>query len=224
VNPLLRESAAHVFVESLEVPDLSSDDAHHLQRVLRIRPTDVISVSDGHGRWALARCAGGAVTLEGEIVEEPARAAVTPATVVTAIPKGDRPELIVQKLTELGIDEIVFTTTVRSVVRWDAQRAEGQLARLRRISLEAAMQSRRVRLPSVSLRTWTEVVATDGLAIAEPGGDPVDATVRAIAVGPEGGLTADELGACPRQVTLSDHVLRVETAAIAAAVLLMRAE
>ena len=55
MNPLLRESAAHVFVESLEVPDLSSDDAHHLQRVLRIRPTDVISVSDGHGRWALAR-------------------------------------------------------------------------------------------------------------------------------------------------------------------------
>jgi len=221
VNPLLRESAAHVFVESLGAPELSPDDAHHIERVLRVRPTDRITVSDGAGRWASGRVADGVVALEANVIAVVGRTGSDRRAVVCATPKGDRPELIVQKLTELGIDDIVFTTTTRSVVRWESRRAEKQLARLRRIAREAAMQSRRVWLPTVTLCEWSDVVSMADVALAEPSGADVDATVRAIVVGPEGGFTDDESSACSRRVALGDQVLRVETAAIAAAVLLM---
>lgn len=220
MNRLLRESAAHVFVASLDAPELSPEDAHHVGRVLRVRAADPVTVSDGAGRWAPARIAGGALTLEGEVVEERPPGS-GPRTVICATPKGDRSELIVQKLTELGIDEIGFTETSHSVVRWETRRADAQLARWQRIARQAAMQSRRVRLPSVFLRSWGDVVATPQIALAEPAGRPVDATVRAIVIGPEGGFSPAELEACPCRVSLGEQILRVETAAIAAGVLLM---
>jgi 16S rRNA U1498 N3-methylase RsmE len=73
----------------------------------------------------------------------------------------------------------------------------------------------------VSLLEWSDVIAMEDVALAEPGGDPLTPTVRAIAIGPEGGFSTAELGACARRVSLSHQVLRVETAAIAAGVLLM---
>jgi 16S rRNA (uracil1498-N3)-methyltransferase len=219
VNPLLRESRAHVFVESLDAAELSAHDAHHLARVLRIRKTDPITLSDGRGRWAQGRFEAGRVILDGDVVEEPVRG--SGRRIVCATPKGDRPELVVQKLTELGVDEICFTTTARTVVQWDATRSPGQLARLRRIAREASMQSRRVRLSSVSVAPWKDVIAMPWVAIAEPGGDPVDHTLRTIVVGPEGGFSTSERDEFPRRVTLADTVLRVDTAAIAAGVLLM---
>jgi 16S rRNA (uracil1498-N3)-methyltransferase len=220
VNPLLRESAAHVFVDALDAPQLSAEDAHHLSRVLRIRPVDAITVSDGAGRWVAASFDGRSLVLGGDVVEEEPGPGAGRG-VVCATPKGDRPELIVQKLTELGIDRIGFTTTARSVVKWDERRADAQLERLRRIARESSMQSRRVRLPTVEVLEWDAVVVAAGVALAEPGGGDVDATLRTVVIGPEGGFTHDELEAVERRVGLGEHVLRVETAAIAAGVLLM---
>ena len=134
--------------------------------------------------------------------------------------KLDRPEWIVQKLTELGVDRIVLLHAERSVVRWDDARADKQLGRLRRIAREAGAQSRRVRLPEVSLVPWAELVVRQGVALADPDGDPLGPDVDTIVVGPEGGFTHEELEAVPHVVRLSSLVLRVETAAIAAAVLL----
>jgi 16S rRNA (uracil1498-N3)-methyltransferase len=218
VNPRLRRSAAHVFVESLAMPVLADDDAHHLGRVLRIRATDEITVSDGRGAWAPARwTADGGIELVDAIVTEPVSQG---AGVVSAVPKGDRPEWIVQKLTELGIDRIGFVPLTRSVVRWEPSRAAKQLDRLRRIAREAAMQSRRVWLPVVEMLTWAEVLDRPGVVLAEPDGGPLDASVETIVIGPEGGFTDEELAAVPRTVALSSLVLRVETAALVAAVLL----
>lgn len=218
MNPRLRRSAAHVFVDSLDAPDLSADDAHHLGRVLRIRPTDEITVSDGAGAWAPARWAADAgISLVGEVHSEPAPPSVG---VVSAVPKGDRCDWMVQKLTELGVDRIGLVSLTRSVVRWDDARADKQLARLRRIAREAAMQSRRVRLPAVSIVEWSELVGHPGVALAEPDGGPLDPDVTTVVIGPEGGFTGEELEAVPRAVALSPLVLRVETAAVAAGVLL----
>lgn len=220
MNHELRRSAAHVFVESLDAPHLLDDDLHHLQRVLRVGPRDTVTVSDGGGTWAPGRLAAdGSIEWTGE--RQTVAAAPAPIGVATAIAKGDRTEWVVQKLTEVGMDRIVLFESTRSVVRWDAARRARHLERLRRIAREAAMQSRRVRLPDVAVLAWADLVATEGAVLAEPGaGDAPTDGVRLVIVGPEGGFTADELDCGLPTVSLGEQILRVETAAVAAGVLL----
>lgn len=219
------------FVEALDEPELTEDDRHHLGRVLRVRPDDPMVLCDGRGAWRSARF-GDPVQLAGPVqhVDPPP----WPITVAFALPKGDRPELVVQKLTELGVDRIVPLLAERSVVRWDPAKADKQRSRWRRVAREAAMQCRRTWLPMIEpLAHAADFVAaeSDGgaaVAMAERGGVGLDAWVasapssasRVVAVGPEGGWTADELAAAPATVRVGDHVLRVETAAIACAAIL----
>ncbi|MCU1361186.1 MAG: rsmE, partial [Ilumatobacteraceae bacterium] len=213
---------AHVFVSSLPAVALAHDDEHHLDRVLRLEPTDIITVSDGAGRWATANWSRPrGLTLVSQIFHEPTHA---PLTIGCAIPKGDRPELVVQKLTELGVDRILLFETGRSVVRWDDEKKRRQLERLRRIAHEAAMQSRRVFLPAVDCVAFDQVIQFNGVAMAEPGGrDVLDETITTLLIGPEGGFDSDELDYAVPKVGLSRHVLRVETAAIVAASMLIAA-
>jgi len=218
VNPVLRGSAAHVFVDSLAVPELSDDDDHHLRRVLRIRDSDVVTLSDGLGRWVTARLTAGGLTVDSEPTEidRPRR-----AVVISAIPKGDRPEWIVQKLTEVGATGIGFMDCARSVVRWDGARVERQRERLRKVAREAAMQSRRVWLPEMlDVVPFGEVIKSISCAIADPDGDALPPDVDTVLIGPEGGFTEGELASVGRRVALSANVLRVETAALTASVLL----
>ncbi|MEO8267511.1 MAG: RsmE family RNA methyltransferase [Ilumatobacteraceae bacterium] len=218
MNPLLRGSAAHVFVESLAAPVLRDDDEHHLRRVLRIRQTDSISVSDGAGGWLVANLLADGLCVVSSAMFDPA----PPNTsVFSAIPKGDRPEWIVQKLTEVGVTSIGFIHCARSVVQWDESRRPRQLERLRRVAREAAMQSRRLWLPQVcDVLPFDEAIKSISCAIADPDGDAMTADVDTVLVGPEGGFTEGELGAAARRVAFSGNVLRVETAALTAAILL----
>src|SRR5207237_1383346 len=142
-----------------------------------------------------------------------------------ALAKGDRPEWIVQKLTEVGVDHMRPMITARTVVRWDRERAERNHNRLSRVAREAAMQSRRVWLPSVaSLGGFDEVEQAAALvspvALAQIGGRPPSLNHPAVLVGPEGGWSPEELETGLPKVALGTNVLRVETAAIAAGVLL----
>lgn len=223
MNPVLRNSAAHVFVSSLAVPVPDDADAHHLFRVVRLRDGEVVTVSDGAGNWRACRAVGGVLVPDGEVHTE---ASVHHGALYTAIPKGDRVEWLVQKATEVGIASITFVDCERSVVRWDQSRAERQVERLRRIARESASQSRRVVLPSVTaVVPLAEVRNQPGVVVADPAGMPF-ATLKAqheavtgILVGPEGGLTAGELDGLPA-VSLGSTVLRVETAAVIAGYLL----
>ena len=114
------------------------------------------------------------------------------------VPKGDRPELIVQKLTEIGADVIIPMMTARSIVRWDAPRARKHGERLSRVAREAAMQSRRTRLPLVEpLTSFTEVVTRPGAALAVPGGTSPTVSTPLVLIGPEGGWSPAELDAAP---------------------------
>lgn len=220
-----RSAAAHVFVspDSLlgdGVMALPDEERHHLGRVLRLRDGEVVSVSDGAGGWRLTvvRRSGGELLLEPSTdVARDERASV-PLTIATAIPKGDRLDWLVQKTTELGVDRLQLIDAERSVVRWRADRVDKQMTRLRRISNEAARQSRRTHLVDI----LAPVAAADILsrsAVAEPGGRALDATDRYVAVGPEGGWTATELAMASETITMGDNVLRTETAAIAAVAL-----
>ncbi len=121
---------------------------HHLSRVLRLRPGEAVTASDGHG--AVQLCAwGGGPALEplGPVVRHPPPTPLL--TVGFALTKGDHPEWAVQKLTEAGADRVVVVTAGRCVARWPAAKQERQLARLREVARQAAMQSRRAWLPVV---------------------------------------------------------------------------
>jgi 16S rRNA (uracil1498-N3)-methyltransferase len=170
-------------------------------------------------------------------------------TVAFALTKGEHPGLAVQKLTEAGADRVVVMLTDRCVSRWDTAGSERQMERLREVARLAAMQSRRCWLPSVegpvefsklvagtgpddpedeggasggAARTGagTGAGAAAGMALAVPDGAPLTLATPTVLIGPEGGWTDRELNAVPIHVRLGPHVLRAETAALAAGVLL----
>jgi len=222
VNAALRNSAAHVFIDNLAVPRLDPADEHHLIRVLRVRESDSISLSDGLGNWLLA-----SITRSGEligrtdVVHEPA----PPYSIGVAFApvKGEKPEVIVQKLTEIVVDDIRPIVATRfAVVRWDESRADRQHQRLVKVAREAAMQSRRVWLPRVHVGATLESVIGMGAVFAEPGGAEVAGNHRLIAVGPEGGFAPEELALSSERVSLGESILRAETAAIVAGTLMAK--
>jgi 16S rRNA (uracil1498-N3)-methyltransferase len=218
MNEALRRSAAHVLVADIDVPQLDRDAVHHLARVLRLRRGQAVTVTDGIGHWRSSVFTGDDVEPTGTVQTAPRSERLL--TVAVAPPKGDRLEWLVSKCTEIGIDCLVLLEADHSIVHWSGERLERQLERLRRIAIEASMQSRRVWLPEIS----GPVPAVDVLAefaVAEPGGRVVSVSDTAIAIGPEGGWSPKELEVAASVVSLGPHVLRVETAAVAAAVLMV---
>lgn len=213
-------TAPWVFVDDVEVPMLTTNDRHHLERVLRVRIGDDVVVSDGAGRWRSGSLGDAGVVVPSADVEVAPRAEPR-ITVAFAITKGERPELVVQKLTELGVDRVVPFTAARSVARWEGDRAAGHVERLRRVARESAMQCQRAWLPEVAdLATFADAVALPGASIADRDGAPPSLDRPTVLIGPEGGWTDDERGCGLPTVGLGSHVLRAETAAIAAAVLI----
>jgi len=221
---------AHVYVERLDdIVGIEGDDGHHLARVRRLRAGEIVTAADGHGRWrpyTVERVAGGVVALAAtaDLAREPP---LEPAlTIAFALTKGERPELAVQKLTELGTDEIVLVRSARSIVRWSTDREDHALDRLRRVAREAGAQSRRARLPVIDGPVPVgELVGRAGLVLADHDGHGADELPAppdgrwVVAVGPEGGFDEAEQEAfadAPR-LAVGPFVLRAETAAIAAA-------
>jgi 16S rRNA (uracil1498-N3)-methyltransferase len=160
-------------------------------------------------------------------------------TVVQAIPKGDRGELAVEEMTEVGVDRIVPWAAARCVPVWRAERGARSLNRWRMTAREAAKQSRRAWIPEVtepaSAADVAQVITKAACAIVlEPGAAqslgqlrPPESGDLVVIVGPEGGITEEEnaafctAGATPR--SLGPTVLRTSTAGtVAAAVLLSR--
>jgi 16S rRNA (uracil1498-N3)-methyltransferase len=221
----LRSTSAHVLVDPDLLVDsgtisLDDDTEHHLRKVLRLRAGEPVGVTDGQGRWCLAVSVpdGNALRLEATsaIVTEPVRS--RPIAIAAAIPKGDRLDWMVQKVTELGVDRLVLLHADRSVVRWKPDRVEHNLARLQRIADEALRQSRRV----VRLTIDAPTPAVDALGtyvLAEPGGRALTVGDTAVAVGPEGGWSEAELDAGGERIDLGATILRTETAAVAVSAL-----
>ena len=230
-------AAAQVFVDDPAAPALEADDRHHLVRVLRLRPGELVVASDGRGNWCPCRFRGrpgGEGSGPGELLEPEGPVVADPEprpvlTVAFAPAKGDRPEWVVQKLSELGVDRMVPLLATRSVVRWEGGRAVRSVERLQRVAREAASQCRRVWLPEVApVRTLAELAAWaadphgagGGLSLAQLDGGPPTASSTVVAVGPEGGWAPTETDRGYRTVGLGPFVLRAETAAVAAGAIL----
>jgi 16S rRNA (uracil1498-N3)-methyltransferase len=233
-------ATAHTFLPALDDDvTIDAEAGHHLSRVRRLRGGEAVTAADGDGRWRPYTVVGvrpGAVDLHAraEPVVEPQ---LDPRLVVAfALTKGTKPDLAVQKLTELGVDGVTLLSTRRSVPRWDETREEAAVARLRRIAREAATQSRRARLPEIDgVRPVTELRGRPGLVVADPAGEEPPLLPAppggewVLVVGPEGGFDPDEAaalsspapdGETPVRLRLGPNVLRAETAAIAGAAVL----
>jgi 16S rRNA (uracil1498-N3)-methyltransferase len=213
---ILRNSSAHVFVESVHAPVLLDDDAHHLSRVLRLRDGESVTCSDGKGSWVACTWNSGDVEVAGDIVVTDAPS--PPLTVAIAPVKGDRTDLVIEKVVEIGIDHIIILSPVeRSVVRWASNKVPQVMDRYTRIARAAAMQSRRVFLPTVSGPVSLSNVTGQGVAFAEPGGSAAGDMVTTLVIGPEGGFSPAEVGIAPALADLGPSILRAETAAIVGA-------
>jgi 16S rRNA (uracil1498-N3)-methyltransferase len=225
------------------VVEVTGDEAHHAVAVRRLREGEQVVLTDGRGTSVT-----GAVASTGKRFFTVTVASVStdprpePAiTVVQALPKGDRGELAVEVLTEVGVDRVVPWAASRSVAVWKGERAVRSHAKWQATAREAAKQSRRSWLPTVtplaSTADLAALVAEADLAVVlhEDATQPlstldVPASGRVVVVvGPEGGIAPDELsaltGAGAHAVRLGAEVLRTSTAGVVAvAALLSRTE
>ncbi len=201
----------HLFLAELPDPDpgagsplvLTGEEAHHARAVLRVRPGELVALSDGLGRGALCRVAalaGGQVhlTVVRPVREEPPSPRVV---AVQALLKGDAAALAVDLLTEAGVDVIVPWAAQRCLARW----TERSGARWRSWARAAAKQSRRLHVPEVTPPASLDQVAARLAAAALPVvlhegaraglGELAVAEAEGVVVvvGPEGGLTDAEL-------------------------------
>lgn len=221
---------------------LAGAEGRHAATVRRLGPDERVDLTDGRGR--VARCVvarAGRDVLDLRVVGRRRLPPPRPRLVVVqALAKGERAELAVELLTEVGVDEIVPWAAARAVVRWDGERGPRALGRWRATAGEAAKQSRRVWWPlvaePVASRRVDARLAAAALAVVlhEEAPDPLTALPEVppegdvvVVVGPEGGLTGDELAAFEaaggRPYHLGPTVLRTSTAgAVAAALLLAR--
>jgi 16S rRNA (uracil1498-N3)-methyltransferase len=214
--------------------------AHHLGRVLRAAAGAIVHAVDASGQLLSVRLT--AITprgAEGVVVDRTALATESPLdlTLAQAIPRSDRMEHVVRMATELGVTRVVPLLTERTVVRLDPSRSESRLARWRRLAKEAAQQSGRAAVPEIAapqqISGWAAGAAATGLMVCfweeerRPleGILPPGACDRAtVVVGPEGGLTADEVRALAAAgalvASLGPRLLRTDTAGAVAVALL----
>lgn len=221
------------------VVEITGDEAHHAVAVRRLRTGEQVVLTDGCGTSALGEVGGTgkrAFSVRVSSVSVDVKPSPT-FTVVQALPKGDRGELAVEVLTEVGADVVVPWAASRSVAVWRGERAAKSLAKWRATAREAAKQARRSWFPTVSPMASTgdvaELLRGADLAVVlhEEGAVPLaslevpeDGTV-VVVVGPEGGIAPDELAAFEdagvAPVRLGDEVLRTSTAGVAAVAALL---
>ncbi|TDE32306.1 16S rRNA (uracil(1498)-N(3))-methyltransferase [Actinomadura sp. 6K520] len=220
---------------------LDGPEGRHAATVRRLKPGERVDLTDGEG--LLAECVvtdAGRTSLTLDVLARHRHPAPSPRIVVVqALPKGDRGELAVETMTEVGVDEIVPWSAARCVTQWRPERREKALGRWRGTAREAGKQARRSRLPRVADLASTagaaERVAAASLALVlhEEAGTPLSAVAPpadgeiVLVVGPEGGITAEELerfaAAGGRPVRLGPTVLRTSTAGVAAAAVMLAA-
>jgi 16S rRNA (uracil1498-N3)-methyltransferase len=205
-----------------DVVRLDGAQGRHAASVRRMRVGEELTLADGKGYAAHGKVAAvvDKAGLDVDVLSRYTEPAPTPRIVVVqALPKGERGEVAVETLTEVGVDQIVPWQAQRCVTRWPADRAAKGVARWRASAAEAAKQSRRVWWPEVTVHESANRPLAD---VPVP-----DHGEIVILVGPEGGLTDAEVslfaGAGGLAVRLGPTVLRTSTAGtVAAGIVLAR--
>jgi 16S rRNA (uracil1498-N3)-methyltransferase len=220
---------------------LDGPEGRHAVTVRRLRPGEDVVLTDGRGRWTegLVKAAEGKDRLVVADLADPAEEPPPSPriTVVQALPKGDRGELAVETMTEVGVDAIVPWSASRCITQWRGERGLKALGKWRSTAREASKQSRRVRFPEIADAATTRQVAAllakaDFAAVLHETGEEPLATAElpaegeiVLVVGPEGGVSPEELElfreAGAKAYVLGRTVLRTSTAGTAATALLL---
>lgn len=211
---------------------LEGDEARHLARVMRAKTGDTVELFDGQGTsWTATVQAiqRNHVLLRLDQKQSETISNKPIITLAVALPKGDRQKWLIEKITELGTDSLVPLTTTRSV----AEPTAAAISRLQRGVIESCKQSGRNRLLEItqpqSLHNLLTTSSASLRILACPDGTPMQSILLKpidnilIAIGPEGGFTDEEIRTANAsgfaQMSLCQNILRIETAAIAAAVI-----
>ena len=205
---------------------LDGVEAHHLASVCRLRPGNEVCLFNGDGREYPARITAVTrheITLEILAIEEPQRELPFSLEVAAPLPKGDRSQFLIEKLTELGVTQFVPLQCDRS----NLHPRDGKRDKLERYVIEASKQCGRNRLMKIDeLADWAAYCARGNQdemrVLAHPDRAAklgvLAKTPTRIAVGPEGGFTDEEVEIAIENgwqtVSLGPRILRVETAAI----------
>lgn len=216
---------------AVELPEAA---AHHARRVLRLKTGDAVTLFDGRGGEVAGRLAPGGDGVRVDLGEWSAveREAAFEVTLAQALPGGDKMDWVVQKAVELGAARIVPLAAARCVVRLAGERAVRRIAHWQSVAIAACEQCGRNRVPEVQplrdLRGWlAELPPVDDsarLLLAPTGAAlPRDLGPRRgafLLIGPEGGLTDEEVAAARAcgfaAASLGPRILRTETAGLAA--------
>ena len=209
--------------------EFDSDDAFHAIKVLRIAAGEIFNLSDGAGAWSRVNVNNvNKKSMTVTVLESGFEEALTEQfTIVQAIPKGDRIKESIEMSTEGGVDRIVMWKAARSIGR-----ADEKLEKLQLTAREASKQSRRFRIPQVSGVATTDQVVDEiakadlALVFHESATSTISRAITAgaqkvlIIIGPEGGLTDDEVetfaAAGAKVVLMGRPILRSAHAGLAA--------
>ena len=215
-----------------DIARLEGDEARHLARVMRAKTGDTVELFDGQGTsWTATVQAiqRNHVSLRLDQKQSETISNKPIITLAVALPKGDRQKWLIEKITELGTDSLVPLTTTRSV----AEPTNAAISRLQRGVIESCKQSGRNRLLEItqpqSLHNLLTTSSASLRILACPDGTPMQSILLKpidnilIVIGPEGGFTDEEIRTANAsgfaQMSLCQNILRIETAAIAAAVI-----
>jgi len=231
-----------IFVEQLEPGQLAigGDEHHYLGRVRRVRVGDAIELRDAQGRRAAATIAAMTAAETLVTVGEVLHVASPVPAIDALVPliKGDRMDTCLEKLVEVGADEIVLWPAARAVVRLDAERREARLAKYRAALQAGARQCGRAAVPAIraadslatALASLPPATPTAARLVLDPAADrgtlPTADDVTILS-GPEGGIAPDELDALAAAgfaaVGLGPSVLRADTAPVVAVAIVRHA-
>ena len=210
------------------------EESHHLARVLRLAAGETVLVVDGSGQELTVRLDQVGGTVSGTVIAVATHDTTSPfaITLVQGVPKGDKFETVIRGVTELGVARVAPALTARTVVKLDPARSATRTERWARVAREATKQCGRSQVPVVEtprpLEAWLTEPADAGtlrLCLWEEESAPLarvlgglSAAPRAasIVIGPEGGLTSDEVACARREgwlvVGFGPRLLRTETA------------
>ena len=236
----------HFFVEPDQISDknviITGEDVNHIKNVIRLKVGDEISISNGIDgrdyRCGIASMTDTEILCELRFIKEDGVELPSKVYLFQGLPKGDKMELIIQKLVELGVFEIIPVAMKRCVVKLDDKKAKSKIVRWQSISEAAAKQSKRGVVPQIhdvmSFQTALEYAQTMDVKLVPyemeetlDGASGMAGTKKiieglkpgqsvAVFIGPEGGFEESEIQAAidagMKPITLGKRILRTETA------------